>query len=179
MPTKSDDSERELEAFTRRLASVRPSPAGLDADRMLFEAGRAAARASGASSLRHLTTLAAVLIAVGLGVLYGREHAVRRNAERETIATRDQIRALQDQLAIAKAKSRPAFEEAEALALVAHSSSFPPSPEQGRILTPWPSSLSPDDLPPHPRASRTAGPSTSRPPLTPSSVRRLEDVLEL
>jgi hypothetical protein len=79
------DPEAYMSALEQRLSSWTPSAGGLDRDKMLFEAGRAAVSASkragsGPGSLPwKLATAAALLLAVGLGVAWHLE----RNHSRE------------------------------------------------------------------------------------------------
>jgi hypothetical protein len=75
------DDSGELE---RRLRSWQPSLGGLDRDRMLFDAGRAAARAARPPLLRArwpLVSAAAALLACALGVAWNAERAGRRELE--------------------------------------------------------------------------------------------------
>ena len=51
-------NEFDLSEFERRLAAWRPAVGGLDRDRMLYEAGRAAARADGRVQSWRLATAA-------------------------------------------------------------------------------------------------------------------------
>jgi hypothetical protein len=71
MAIENPEYERELEIseMERRLASWRPATGGLDRDRMLYDAGRAAARADGLSRPWGLATAALTLVTVGLGGL--------------------------------------------------------------------------------------------------------------
>jgi hypothetical protein len=73
------DPKDNLSALEQRLASWRPTPAagGVDRDRMLFEAGRAAA--GGRSGWFASACLA--LLALGLGGLLARERGNRRDLE--------------------------------------------------------------------------------------------------
>jgi hypothetical protein len=71
------DPEIDLSAVERRLAAWRPTAGGLDRDRMLYEAGRAAARADGRVRSWRLATAALILMAVGLGGLLVRERSQR------------------------------------------------------------------------------------------------------
>ncbi len=72
------DPEIDLSAVERRLAAWRPAAGGLDRDRMLYEAGRNAARADGRVQSWRLATAALVLMAVGLGGMLARERSQRR-----------------------------------------------------------------------------------------------------
>src|SRR5437764_15312701 len=73
--------EEDLSAVERRLAGWRPGPAGLDADAMLFAAGRAAGRRGRLPALALCGVLA--VAAVGLGAW-----ALTERAERLAIAGR-------------------------------------------------------------------------------------------
>lgn len=59
----------DLTGLERRLAAWRPSAGGLDRDRLLYEAGRAAARSEAGARLRLAmgSVAAAAIVAVGLG----------------------------------------------------------------------------------------------------------------
>jgi hypothetical protein len=93
METDIPDREPELTALERRLAGWKPSATALDRDRMLYDAGRAAA---GARPWR-LATAALLLVSLGLGglsvqqrALLGRERALlaherARRLELETV----------------------------------------------------------------------------------------------
>ena len=75
-----------VSSLEERLRSWVPSAGGLDRDRMLFEAGRAAAQrpiASAGTSTRlwKLATAAAVLLASGLGLAWHNERSQRRALE--------------------------------------------------------------------------------------------------
>jgi hypothetical protein len=71
------DQENELSALERRLTGWRPATGGLNRDRMLYEAGRAAARAEGRSRLWQLATAALTLMIAGLAGLLSRERSQR------------------------------------------------------------------------------------------------------
>lgn len=79
----SRDGSDDLSDLERRLAGWRPSAVGIDRGRMLYESGRAAARAEAgrrATALAGLSLLLA-LAATGLGAGWAMEH--RRGIERE------------------------------------------------------------------------------------------------
>ena len=71
------EHEFDLSELERRLAAWRPAAGALDRDRMLYEAGRAAARADGRVQSWRLATAALVLLAVGLGGLLVHERSQR------------------------------------------------------------------------------------------------------
>jgi hypothetical protein len=71
------DEENDLTALERRLAGWRPTTGGLDRDRILFDAGRAAAQADGRSRLWQFTTVALVFVTAGIGGLLTHERSRR------------------------------------------------------------------------------------------------------
>jgi hypothetical protein len=71
------DHENDLTDLERRLSAWQPATGGLDRDRMLFDAGRAAARAEGRSRYWRLATVALVLVTVTLGELLVHERSQR------------------------------------------------------------------------------------------------------
>jgi hypothetical protein len=71
------DQENDLTPLERRLTGWRPSTGKLDRDRVLFDAGRAAARADGRSRLWQLATAALVFMTAGLGGLLEHERSQR------------------------------------------------------------------------------------------------------
>jgi hypothetical protein len=75
------DPEIDLSAVERRLAAWRPSAGSLDRDRMLYNAGRAAANADGRVQTWRLATAALALLAVGMGGLMLHERSQRRAME--------------------------------------------------------------------------------------------------
>ena len=83
-PTK-DRPENDLTDLEFRLRQWQPSALGLDRDRMLFEAGRAAARAEiwGRVPLGSIAALAVTV--VGLGVLFARERGERQALEVQVV----------------------------------------------------------------------------------------------
>ena len=72
----------DLTDLERRLAALRPASGGLDRDRMLFDAGRASARAEGRARAWALSAAASALVAVGLGVGLARERSRALGLER-------------------------------------------------------------------------------------------------
>ncbi len=77
MDIEHPEIERELEMtdVERRLAAWRPATSSLDRDRMLYDAGRAAARADGLSGSWRLATAAVALVAALLGGLLANERS--------------------------------------------------------------------------------------------------------
>jgi hypothetical protein len=67
----------ELSALEQRLAAWRPSPGALDRDRMLYDAGRAAARAENRLQSWRLATAALLVISIGLGGLLVYQRSLR------------------------------------------------------------------------------------------------------
>jgi hypothetical protein len=70
-----------LRALERRLAAWRPSAGALDRDRMLYDAGRAAAQGRGRIRTWRLAAAALAVVTLGLGVLLERERSQRRALE--------------------------------------------------------------------------------------------------
>jgi hypothetical protein len=97
--------EINLSELERRLAAWRPASGGLDRDRMLYEAGRAAARADGRVQSWRLATAALVLLTVGLGGLLAHERSHRRALE-TSIAIAARINPAQPAEEIASSASR-------------------------------------------------------------------------
>ena len=75
------DREPELTALERRLAAWRPAAGTLDRDRMLYDAGRAAAEGEGHRHAWRLATAALAIMTIGLGVLLAHERSQRRALE--------------------------------------------------------------------------------------------------
>jgi hypothetical protein len=75
------ENEFDLSELERRMAAWRPTSRGLDRDRMLYEAGRAAARADGRVHSWRLATAALILMVVGLGGMLMRERSQRHAME--------------------------------------------------------------------------------------------------
>jgi hypothetical protein len=77
----------ELNEIERRLTLLRPASGGLDRDRMLFEAGRASARAENRERVWAGAVAASIVVALVLGVGLVRERTLRLGLER-ALATR-------------------------------------------------------------------------------------------
>jgi hypothetical protein len=84
-PDRSDESEEHLKALERRLAAWQPSSGALDRDRMLYEAGRAAARADSHIQAWRLATAALLIVTAGLSALAVHQ-ASQRLHERSLLA---------------------------------------------------------------------------------------------
>ena len=81
MDPLKDNPEGPLSDLERRLGQWRPLPGSLDRDRMLFDAGRAAARAESGGRLGGALAASFALVAVGLGGLLVRERGHRHALE--------------------------------------------------------------------------------------------------
>ena len=81
MDPLEDDPEVPLSDLERRLEQWRPASGSLDRDRMLFDAGRASARAESWGRLGAALAASFALVAVGLGGLLVRERAHRHGLE--------------------------------------------------------------------------------------------------
>ncbi len=77
MDIEHSEIERELEMteVERRLAAWRPATGSLDRDQVLYDAGRAAARADGVGRSWRVATVALVLVAALLGGLLANERS--------------------------------------------------------------------------------------------------------
>lgn len=73
MDLTKERPEDDLTDLERRLRQWQPTALGLDRDRMLFEAGRATARAEIWGWVPIGSIAALLIVAVGLGVLVARE----------------------------------------------------------------------------------------------------------
>jgi hypothetical protein len=71
------DRENDLTALERRLAAWRPAAGAVDRDRMLFDAGRAAARAEDRVRVWRLATAASIIVIATLGGLLAHERSQR------------------------------------------------------------------------------------------------------
>lgn len=107
MDAIEDEPEGPLKDLERRLEQWRPSPGSLDRDRMLFEAGRAAARAESWGRLGMALTACFALVAVGLGGLLVRERGYRHALE-VTLAERTREPVLPELVSPAPPYAEPA-----------------------------------------------------------------------
>lgn len=73
MDSSSRHSDDAMNALGQRLRGWQPASAGLDRDRLLYDAGRAAAQAERTLGRWHLSTAALTLLALGLGMAWVRE----------------------------------------------------------------------------------------------------------
>jgi hypothetical protein len=97
--------ENDLRALEHRLAAWRPAPGALDRDRMLYDAGRSAARAESRIHSWRLATVALLLLFVGSGVLLLRQRHLL--AREQTLLARERSQRLA--LETALAARTPAF----------------------------------------------------------------------
>jgi hypothetical protein len=87
--------DRDLTAMEHRLATWRPSPGALDRDRMLYDAGRAAAMAETRVRAWRLATAALALISIGLGGLLAHERSLLTREQALLALERSQRRSLE------------------------------------------------------------------------------------
>jgi hypothetical protein len=80
------DLENDLTALERRLAAWRPATGAVDRDRMLYDAGWAAARAEHRAHIWRLATAASFVVIVTLGGLLAHERSQRLALESRTVA---------------------------------------------------------------------------------------------
>ncbi len=109
------ENEFNLSQVERRLAAWRPASGGLDRDRMLYEAGRAAAQADSRAQSWRLATAALALLTVGLGGLLAHERAQRRAME--AIASRINPAQPAREIALLASTETPAIEPSSYFAL--------------------------------------------------------------
>ncbi len=153
MAPLEDLAEGPLSDLERRLEQWRPLPGSLDRDRMLFEAGRASARAESWGRLGAVLAASFALVAVGLGGLLVRERG-HRHALEVTLAERTREPVIADPV-LPPLPSRPEPAPDSYLALTR------------RILT-----TGLDDPPPLASNARSGElPDRSAPSLTPLRVR--------
>jgi hypothetical protein len=91
--------DHDLTAMEQRLAAWRPSPGALDRDRMLYDAGRAAAMAESRIRAWRLATAALALISLGLGGLLAHERSLLAREQALLALERSQRPALESALA--------------------------------------------------------------------------------
>jgi hypothetical protein len=82
----------ELNEIERRLTLLRPASGGLDRDRMLFEAGRASARAEAHGRAWAGAVAASMVVALALGFGLARERTLRLGLERAIAARTPEAR---------------------------------------------------------------------------------------
>lgn len=109
------ENEFDLSELERRLAAWWPASGGLDRDRMLYEAGRAAARADGRIHSWRLATAALALLTVGLGSLLAHERSHRRALETPVAIAKPAQPARE--IALPASTETPAIEPSSYLAL--------------------------------------------------------------
>lgn len=107
MDPLEDLPEGPLSDLERRLERWRPLPGSLDRDRMLFDAGRAAARAESWGRLGAALAASFALVAVGLGGLLVRERGDRHALE-ATLAERTREPALPERVSPLPTFAEPA-----------------------------------------------------------------------
>jgi hypothetical protein len=162
------ENEFDLSKLERRLAAWRPASGGLDRDRMLYEAGRAAARADVRIHSWRLATAALALLTVGLGGLLAHERAQRRVLE-TSVAIASQIKPARPagEIALPTPRETPAIEPSSYFALTL------------RLSRGNPDISSPDvDFEPKPHRPAT-GPLQVLPQRQPLQPRDLQRVLDL
>jgi hypothetical protein len=140
--------ENELNAMERRLAAWRPASGGLDRDRMLYEAGRAAARADDRVQSWRLAAAALTLLTVGLGGLLAHEQSQRQALE-TSIAMAARINPAQPagEIALPAPKEIPAIEPSSYIALTLRlSQGTPDMSSLDRQLEPKPHRVATDRL---------------------------------
>jgi hypothetical protein len=113
-----NDHDFDMSEVSCRLAAWRPASGGLNRDRMLYEAGRAAARAEGRIQSWRLATAALTLLTVGLGGLLAHERSQRQALE-TSIAVAARIKSAQPagEIALPAPKETPAIEPSSYIAL--------------------------------------------------------------
>jgi hypothetical protein len=162
-PTERNDprDDAALTGLERRLAGWRPEAGGLDRDRMLYEAGRASARAS---TRRWASAFAAsALVATGLGAALARERSERSGLQR-ALAARD----------------RPEQSPAPPSPALTPTLSAVPAPDSYWSLTRRIVAGLDEPAPVEPAGPRRSGPpSRLEPPLSPLRGRGAEGLLDL
>jgi hypothetical protein len=172
MDVKNPENEHDFDMseVACRLAAWRPASGGLDRDRMLYEAGRAAAQADGRGQSWRLATAALTLLTVGLGGLLAHERSQRRALE-TSIAMAARINPAQPAGEIASSASR----ETSAIEPFAPDSYFALTSRLARGVPDLLSSVEFEADPQRPPA-RPSMPPAQRRPLQPGDLQR---VLEL
>jgi hypothetical protein len=142
--------EGDLTDLERRLAGWQPASLGRDRDRMLFEAGRAAARAEVWARVPLASAAALALVAVSLGALLVRE--------------RDQRHALEVRIVQQSSLPKPIAPPIEAA--LSPIVDRPPAPDSYLVLTHHMLAAGLDDAPlPTPRTTPGDTPPGAEPPL--------------
>ncbi len=75
------EDRQDLRSLEHRLAAWRPSAGALDRDRMLYDAGRAAAQSEGRGRAWRLATATLAVMTLGLGALLAQERSQRMALE--------------------------------------------------------------------------------------------------
>src|SRR5262245_25425879 len=166
MDTPDRLSRGDLTDLERRLSGWTPSAGALDRDRMLFEAGRAAARSETRGRLTTALAAGLAAVSVGLGGWAVRESTQRRALE---LALADRSRALE--VVLAERSFPPEPDQIPVAAL---------TPESYLVLTHRLATVDLDELkaPPAPPVHGRSAASPGR-SLTPLSARRPGDLLDL
>ncbi len=178
MQAEPDDENEigpDLTALERRLSAWRPAAGALDRDRMLYDAGRAAA---GARSWR-LAAAALLIATLGLGGLL--IHEKRELARDRSLLAQERAHRLEAETALA---ARAGASQPSAAIPAATPAIGLPAPEsylvltsrlaQGVVEAPWPA----DGREPAPigPSSRSSEPSPRPVPLRPSDIQRVLDL---
>jgi hypothetical protein len=157
--------ENDPTGFERRLAAWLPAPTALDRDRMLFDAGRASARAEARGRVWTSAAVVLTLLLVGMGTLFARE--------------RSRCLALQTMLAARPAAAGPTLAEAPPQVALPARSAERPGPNSYLVLTMRLGSGELDIPPASPVRNAAHTPDKTgpqRPPLRPRAFERLLDL---
>ncbi len=160
MDPNEDNPEAPLSDLERRLERWRPASGSLDRDRMLFDAGRAAARAESWGRLGVALAASFALVSVGLGGLLVRERGYRHDLE-VTLAERTREPVLPELVSPPPALAEPAPNSYLALSRRILASGLEDSPTEA------------SDAP------RGEVPESLEPPLTPLSIRGRGGLMDL
>jgi len=169
-----------MKALEHRLAAWQPAAGALDRDRMLYEAGRSAARADSHTQAWRLTAAALLLLLIGSGGLMARQRSLLAQQEYLLARERSQRSALETTLA-AQIRSVPPeigqrpgqpfpvgpFDPTSYFVLASHHS-------QGVAEPSWPDAGMPAD-----EHRREAKPAVSLPTATPLRPRDLDRIFDL
>ncbi len=160
MDPLEDNPEGPLSDLERRLEQWRPSPGSLDRDRMLFDAGRASARAESWGRLGLALAASFALVAVAMGGLLVRERGYRHALE----------------VTLAERTRAPASPEVD----LPPPSFAEPAPNSYLALSRRILASGLVELPPEaPNAPRGEIPERPEPPLTPLSTRGRGGLMDL